>query len=94
MKGVNAIYLGWDNPRNAYRVAGHDIAILIKDSKNSVVLQDDKARAFLKDIVDLNHHLCGICKSTNARQILDKVDPDPHQVNAYNFVFDKHWDGV
>lgn len=90
MKGVNMLYLGWDNPRQAISIDGHDIVVLT-DGPRSSVLQDAAARSFKEELRELNHHFMGGKRSTRMETLIRSVPHDPHHHNVYDALFEGHF---
>jgi len=85
------VYLGWDNPQRAYTLLACSLIILCND-KGFKIIEGGVAEEFKKQVRDLTLHVCGISKSTFAENLLKTVEPHPHDINAYNAIYNKFWE--
>lgn len=89
MGDARTLYLGYRNKtRKAVAINGHDVVILMRGPQRTI-LEDERARAFLKEISQVTEHFCGVGRhqwvEMQARSG-GAADSD----SMYNMVFDKY----
>lgn len=85
------LYLGWGNPKSAVVLSG---VIVLNDKGKTRVIFGDAARNAVARFSDLSHHLCGVRHSAEVSALLVKVGAHPHNLNAYDHIFQDLWNAA
>lgn len=91
MRDIYAIYTGWNNPRDIWKLKDQDLYILV-DGQENKVLKDGLASEFKKDYREVNHHMIGHKHSSKVAGLLHRLPKHPHNHPIYNHIFDKYWE--
>ena len=91
MRGVDFIYLGWANPRQAFtfpNLAPDQQLVVLINGQLSATLHGFHAVDFRNHIRELTHHLTGVKRSDRMAALVAKTDDI---TGAYNAIFDDYW---
>jgi hypothetical protein len=87
MVDARTLYLGYENKtRKAIAINGHDVVVLMHGPQRTI-LEDEKARSFLKEIAQVSEHICGI-KTYRWVEMMCGSEGISDSVEIYNKLFD------
>lgn len=91
MSDIYAIYTGWNNPRDIWKLKDQDLYILV-DGQENRVLKDELASQFKKDYQEVSHHMIGHKRSAKIASLKQSLPIHQHDHPIYNHLFDNYWE--